>query len=127
MAFLLAQLLDVTVFWIIRRQTGHRWLWLRATGSTFVSQLIDTFVVGFIGLYLPWKLGQTPNAEPFTFEHYLNTSTSGYMFKVIVAIGVTPLLYVVHGIIDAYLGPQASHQMIEATAQREAQDHPGLS
>ena len=79
-AFLLAQLLDVTVFWIIRRQTGHRWLWLRATGSTFVSQLIDTFVVGFIGLYLPWKLGQTPNAEPCTFEHYLNTSTSGYMF-----------------------------------------------
>src|SRR4030095_11597061 len=44
-AFLLAQLLDVTVFWLIRRQTGHRFLWLRATGSTVVSQLIDTFVV----------------------------------------------------------------------------------
>ena len=54
-------------------------------------------------------------------------SIVAFLLKVIVAIGVTPLLYVVHGIIDAYLGPQASHQMIEATAQREAQDHPGLS
>jgi uncharacterized integral membrane protein (TIGR00697 family) len=84
-AFLAAQLIDVTVFWIIRRHTGHRRLWLRATGSTLVSQLIDTFVVGFIGLYLPWRLGLSRAAEPFTFVRFLNTSSSGYLFKVAVA------------------------------------------
>jgi uncharacterized integral membrane protein (TIGR00697 family) len=122
-AFLLAQLIDVTVFWLIRRQTGHRFLWLRATGSTVVSQLIDTFVVGFIGLYLPWRLGFTnPDAEPFTFDRYLNTSSSGYAFKLIVAIGVTPLLYVVHSLIDGYLGQREAERVIEAIARTEHAD-----
>jgi queuosine precursor transporter len=118
-AFLLAQLIDVTVFWIIRRHTGKRFLWLRATGSTLVSQLIDTFVVGFIGLYLPWRLGYSKAAEPFTFDHYLNTSTSGYIFKVAVAIGVTPALYIIHAIIDGYLGAEQAEMLIETTAERE--------
>jgi len=118
-AFLLAQLIDVTVFWIIRRRTGHRYLWLRATGSTVVSQLIDTFVVGFIGLYLPWRLGYTQSEEPFTFARFVNTSSSGYLFKLLVAIGVTPFLYVVHAIIDRYLGSEQSHQVVEQTAQIE--------
>jgi uncharacterized integral membrane protein (TIGR00697 family) len=121
-AFLIAQLIDVTVFWIIRRQTGHRFLWLRATGSTLVSQLIDTFVVGFIGLYLPWRLGQSQASEPFTFDRYLNTASSSYVFKFAVAIGVTPLLYVLHAIIDRYLGEQAAERMIEAAAARERAD-----
>jgi len=118
-AFLLGQLIDVSVFWIIRRQTGHRFLWLRATGSTLVSQLIDTFVVGFIGLYLPWRLGSTQNAEPFTFDKYLNTSSSGYLFKFIIAVGVTPVLYIVHALIDAYLGAEHAAHLIESTAERE--------
>jgi uncharacterized integral membrane protein (TIGR00697 family) len=118
-AFLLAQLIDVTVFWIIRRRTGHRLLWLRATGSTVVSQLIDTFVVGFIGLYLPWRLGFSRSEEPFTFAQYVNTSSSGYLFKLLVAIGVTPLLYLVHAIIDRYLGPESAHAVVERTARVE--------
>jgi hypothetical protein len=122
-AFLLAQLVDVTVFWILRRRTGARLLWLRATGSTLVSQLIDTFVVGFVGLYLPSALGMSRSDEPFTFEEYLNTSTSGYSFKLAVAVAVTPLLYLVHGVIDAYLGKQGAEQ-IERVARREA-EHPG--
>jgi hypothetical protein len=119
-AFLLAQLVDVTVFWILRRRTGARLLWLRATGSTVVSQLIDTFVVGFVGLYLPSALGMSRSAEPFTFAEYLNTSSSGYAFKLGVAVAVTPLLYLVHGVIDAYLGREAAAQ-IEQVARREAQ------
>ena len=122
-AFLLAQLIDVTVFWLIRRRTGHRMLWLRATGSTLVSQLIDTFVVGFIGLYLPWRLGYAnPEAAPFTFDVYLNTSASGYIFKLVVAIGVTPLLYLIHAVIDRYLGEAAAEAMIESTARSEHAD-----
>jgi hypothetical protein len=106
-AFLIAQLVDVTVFWVVRRRTGGRHLWLRATGSTVVSQFIDTFVVGFIGLYLPARLGQTQAEVPFTFADFLNTSTSGYAFKFGVALAVTPLLYGLHNVIHYHLGPAA--------------------
>jgi hypothetical protein len=118
-AFLVAQLIDVTVFWIIRRHTGQHRLWLRATGSTLVSQLVDTFVVAFIGLYLPWRLGFSQAAEPFTFIRFLNTSSSGYLFKVAVAVGVTPLLYLIHAAIDRYLGADDAEQLIEAAARSE--------
>lgn len=117
-AFLLAQLIDVTVFWLVRRRTGHRLLWLRATGSTLVSQSIDTFVVGFIGLYLPWRLGFSKSDEPFTFANFLNTSTSGYIFKFAVAVAVTPALYLIHAIIDRYLGREAE-RIIETVAKVE--------
>lgn len=118
-AFLLAQLIDVTVFWLVRRRTGHRMLWLRATGSTVVSQLVDTFVVQFIGLYLPFALG---TGRGISFENFVNSASSGYLFKLLVAIGITPLLYVVHAVIDRYLGPAESRQMIEATAAKEQAD-----
>ena len=118
-AFLLAQLVDVTVFWILRRRTGPRMLWLRATGSTLVSQLIDTFVVGFIGLYLPSVLGVSRADEPFTFAHFLNTASSGYVFKFVIAVAVTPVLYLVHGAIDAYLGTDAATEVIEEVAHEE--------
>jgi uncharacterized integral membrane protein (TIGR00697 family) len=106
-AFLVAQLVDVTVFWMLRHRTGGRHLWLRATGSTVVSQLVDTFVVGFIGLYLPARLGQSQAEVTFTFGDFLNTSLSGYAFKFGVAVAITPLLYVLHGAVHLYLGPAA--------------------
>jgi len=123
MAFLLAQLVDVTVFWIIRRQTGHKWLWLRATGSTVISQIIDTYVVGIVGLYLPFALHQMyPERFPNTglpLTTVLEIQTAGYFFKVLVAVGITPVLYVVHAIIDRYLGRDLAETMIETTAKRE--------
>jgi len=117
-AFLLAQLIDVTVFWIIRRGTGHRFLWLRATGSTLVSQLIDTFVVGFIGLHLPFRLG----GQGVDFPTFLNSAISGYLFKFAIALSVTPLLYLVHRVVDGYLGERTAHQLIEAVAETEHAD-----
>jgi uncharacterized integral membrane protein (TIGR00697 family) len=114
-AFLLAQLIDVTVFWIIRRNTGHRFLWLRATGSTLVSQLIDTFVVGFIGLHLPTYFGRPgPNLGEF-----INAGFSGYLFKFLIAISTTPLLYLVHRVVDGYLGKTQAELQIEAVAETE--------
>jgi uncharacterized integral membrane protein (TIGR00697 family) len=117
-AFLLAQLIDVTVFWIIRRGTGHRLLWLRATGSTVVSQLIDTFVVGFIGLHLPYRLG----GQGVDFETYVNSAASGYLFKFAIALATTPALYVVHRIVDGYLGKTEAEKLIEAVAKTERAD-----
>ena len=129
-AFLLAQLVDVTVFWMIRRQTGHKWLWLRATGSTIISQIIDTYVVGIIGLYLPFALHQmNPDRFPNTglpLSTVLEIQTAGYIFKVLVAIGITPVLYVVHAVIDRYLGRSAAEQMIETTAKKEHADDASL-
>jgi len=106
-AFLIAQLVDVSVFWLVRHRTGGRHLWLRATGSTLVSQLIDTFVVGFIGLYLPSRLGFSRSDVPFTFYDFLNTSLSGYAFKFLIAVAFTPLIYGLHGVIHHFLGPAA--------------------
>jgi uncharacterized integral membrane protein (TIGR00697 family) len=117
-AFLLAQLVDVTVFWIIRRRTGHRRLWLRATGSTLVSQLIDTFVVQFVGLHLPWLLG----GRGLDLPQFLNSASSGYLFKVAVALAITPLLYVVHAAIDRALGEETAESQIESVAGEERAD-----
>ena len=114
-AFVLAQLLDVTVFWLIRRATGPKRLWLRATGSTLVSQLIDTFVVQGIGLWLPYELGY----GGISFGDYLNSATSGYLFKFAIALAVTPFLYLVHGAIDRYLGEQEAERLIETSAADE--------
>jgi uncharacterized integral membrane protein (TIGR00697 family) len=117
-AFLLAQLIDVTVFWLIRRRTGHRFLWLRATGSTLVSQLIDTFVVQFVGLHLPWRLG----SQGVDLPTFLNSASSGYLFKLGVALAITPMLYVVHAVIDRYLGEAEADRLVETTASREGAD-----
>lgn len=94
-AFLSSQLLDVIVFWAIKKKTGSKMLWLRATGSTVISQLIDTFIVAGIAFWLPGKI---------TFAEYLNTSITGYSAKLLIAIGLTPFIYLGHNIIDRYLG-----------------------
>jgi hypothetical protein len=114
-AFLLAQLIDVTVFWLIRRRTGHRSLWLRATGSTVVSQLIDTFVVQFVGLHLPWRLG----GQGVDLPTFLNSASSGYLFKLGVALAITPLLYLVHALIDRWLGESEADRLVETVASAE--------
>lgn len=93
-AFLLSQFVDVVVFHIVKNRTGRRLLWLRATGSTFISQLVDTSVVGFIAFVIPGKL---------TFDDFLTVATGNYLYKVLIAIGITPLIYIAHGAIDRFL------------------------
>jgi queuosine precursor transporter len=93
-AFLTSQLVDVVVFWAIRNRTGKKWLWLRATGSTIVSQVIDTFIVAGIAFWLPGKI---------SFANYLSLSVSGYFAKLLIAIGLTPFIYLGHIAIDRYL------------------------
>ena len=57
-AFLVGQILDVLVFHRIKKWTGEKKVWLRATGSTLVSQLVDSYIVLFIAFYLgaDWSL-----------------------------------------------------------------------
>src|SRR6476620_9073937 len=47
-AFLVSQIIDVTVFHKIKKITGEKKVWLRATGSTLISQLVDSYIVLFI-------------------------------------------------------------------------------
>jgi len=93
-AFLIAQLVDVGVFWFVRRRTGHRLLWLRATGSTAVSQLVDTFVILFIAFVIPGKL---------TGGEFLRLAVGNYSYKLLIAVLITPLIYLAHRGIDSYL------------------------
>lgn len=102
-AFLLGQLIDVWVFQRIRRWTGPHWLGLRATGSTLVSQFIDSFVV----LYIAFVLG--PQHWPVSL--FLAVGTVNYIYKGVVALLATPVLYLVHGLIDRYLGPDESGRL----------------
>lgn len=92
-AFVVSQLIDVSVFWFFRGKTGPKMLWLRATGSTIISQLIDTFIVMGIAFWLPGKM---------TTEDYFNVSLTNYTYKILVALGITPIIYISHSLIDRY-------------------------
>ena len=117
-AFLVAQLLDVFVFHKIKKWTGEKKIWLRATGSTIVSQLIDSFVVLIIAFYLYPKLvkGQ---GEPWPFDQLIAICIVNYIYKFIVALLLTPVIYAVHGWIEKYLGHEKAAEMKKAAMSDE--------
>ena len=92
-AFLVASFVDISVFSVLKRATGTRMLWLRATGSTAVSQLIDTFVISA----LVW-------GGKMTFDQYVSVVMTSYLIKLAVAIVITPLLYGLHAVIEKGFG-----------------------
>ncbi|MGW8123018.1 queuosine precursor transporter [Roseivirga echinicomitans] len=103
-AFVISQFVDVYVFHKLRKITGKNKIWLRATGSTLVSQLIDSFIVLFIAFYF---LGSWP------IEQVLAVGITNYIYKFVIAILLTPLLYLSRFIIDKYLGKDFSKQLQE--------------
>src|SRR5690606_31032373 len=86
----------VAVYHRIRRRTGDRHAWLRATGSTAVSQLIDSFVV----LYIAFVLGPQHWELPLFFA----VGTLNYVYKMLAAVAMIPLLYAARAGIRRYLG-----------------------
>lgn len=105
-AFLIGQLIDVAVFHRIRRITGEKWIWLRATGSTAVSQLIDSFVV----LYIAFVLGP----QKWSIPLFLAVGTVNYAYKLLMAILLIPLIYLTRRVIQGYLGADAARELQEA-------------
>ncbi|MGC1243132.1 MAG: queuosine precursor transporter [Chryseosolibacter sp.] len=105
-AFLVAQLVDVYIFQKLRRVTGNRWLWLRATGSTLVSQLVDSFVVLFIAFY-----------GIFSNDQIIAIGITNYIYKFSVAILLTPVIYLGHYLIDHYLGKENASKISENAAK----------
>lgn len=112
-AFLVAQLVDVIVFHKIKKATGEKKIWLRATGSTVVSQLIDSFVVLMIAFYFypKWVPGQ---GAPWPFDQIIAICIVNYIYKFSMAILLTPVIYLVHGVIERYLGHEQAAQMKKA-------------
>jgi uncharacterized integral membrane protein (TIGR00697 family) len=106
-AFLVGQFTDVFVFQKLRSLTGSKLLWLRATGSTLVSQLIDSFVVLLIAFYIF-------NDYPLTFV--LAVGLINYCYKFFIAVLLTPVIYLTHKVIDKYLGDEYAKQMMEEAA-----------
>jgi queuosine precursor transporter len=107
-AFLVGQLVDAYVFRYLKRLTQHKLLWLRATGSTVVSQLVDSFLILFIAFYL---LGN------WTLVQVASVGLIQYLYKITLAIVFTPVIYWMHFIIDKYLGKEKANEMIDvATA-----------
>ncbi|MBA2321313.1 MAG: queuosine precursor transporter, partial [Deltaproteobacteria bacterium] len=106
-AFGLSQIVDVTVFSAIRRALKGRHIWARATGSTIVSQLIDSFVVIYIAFWLPTQVGQ-PGVDA---AKALDISLSSFTYKVGIAIALTPLIYVAHWAVERWLGHDLANRM----------------
>ncbi len=96
-AFLTGQLIDAYVFQALKKITHSKKLWLRATGSTLLSQFIDSFVVLFVAFYLfggenRWSIAQIASV-----------GIINYIYKFIVAVLLTPVLYIIHHYFDNYL------------------------
>jgi len=98
-AFVVSQFVDVLVFTGFRQLTKGRLLWLRATGSTVVSQLVDSYIVAYIGFVVPGNLA---------FWDAMGIATNNYAFKLTIAILVTPLIYLGHALIDRFLAKDES-------------------
>lgn len=96
-AYLVGQLIDIHVFHYLRIKTHGKLVWLRATGSTVVSQFIDSFIVIFIALG-PYK----------KFPELLQIGMNNFTYKMLIAIGLTPLIYASHTIVFKYLGEEAN-------------------
>ncbi len=102
-AFLIGQFIDIAVFHRVRRLTGERMIWARATGSTLVSQLVDSFVV----LYIAFVIG--PQHWPISL--FLAVGTVNYLYKVVAAVALIPLIYASRSLLERYLGTATAERL----------------
>jgi uncharacterized integral membrane protein (TIGR00697 family) len=110
-AFLIGQIVDVWVFQKIKKKTGEQKVWLRATGSTLVSQLVDSFIVLFIAFYI---------GKSWSMQRVIAICLVNYSYKAVMAIVLTPLLYVVEFYIEKYIGKEKVYNMKKQALNNEA-------
>jgi len=99
-AFLIGQLVDAYIFKKLKDRTGDKFIWLRATGSTAISQFIDSYVVLVIAFYLGGN---------YDLLWVIQVGTLNYIYKLGMAVVLLPVLYGVHVQIDRYLGIKKTH------------------
>lgn len=93
-AFLVSQLIDVSIFHFVKNRTGNKMIWLRSTGSTAISQLFDSFIVLGIAFWMTGKM---------TTEVFIISAFTGYFVKLIIAVLMTPVIYLGHYLIEKYI------------------------
>ena len=109
-AFFVSQLVDVTVFHKIKKITGEGKVWLRATGSTLVSQLVDSYIVLFIAF-----------AGVFSWQQILAIGVVNYIYKATMAIVLTPVIYLAENRIEKYVGHETAKKMKLAAMGQESE------
>ncbi|MFZ4753438.1 MAG: queuosine precursor transporter [Chitinophagaceae bacterium] len=109
-AFIIGQVLDVFIFHKIKEKTGEKMIWLRATGSTMFSQLIDSLVV----IIIAFKVG-----AGWTWAQVIAIALVGYSYKFVIAIVITPLIYLVHHWIEKYLGAELAQKMKKSALRQD--------
>lgn len=107
-AYLVAQFTDIGVFHLLRRLTRGRFLWLRATGSTVVSQAIDTITISVVAWY--GLMG---------FSEITNIMLSSYSVKFLIALGLTPAIYAGHALVQRLLGLEPVPHEFEAVPEAQ--------
>lgn len=103
-AYVIGQVLDIQVFTFWKKLTRGKHLWLRATGSTLISQLVDTTTInaifwGGVADKTPGWIGRKIIAE--------------YLIKVAVAVALTPIVYAIHGVVVTWLKLEPVHHAEE--------------
>lgn len=121
-AFLIGSLLDIAIFGVFRRLTGGRMVWLRATGSTVVSQLFDSLLVTFLFFWVfPVALGQEHAGVGFV----LKTAATGYALKFVLAVGLTPVIYAGRWVFERVLGLRPAAERAQGRAGRRSEGRRG--
>lgn len=102
-AYLIGQFLDIQVFQFWKALTQSKHLWLRATGSTLLSQIVDTVVINVI--FWGWTAASDPSSflgkmDPgsrwsWVFAKVLRE----YLIKLVVAVLLTPVIYAIHELV----------------------------
>lgn len=107
-AFLVSQLVDVYIFHKIKKITGDKRIWLRATGSTLVSQLIDSYIVLFIAF-----------SGVFSWQMILAIGMMNYIYKFTMALILTPVIIWVEKWIEKYVGHDIARRMKKVAMGQE--------
>lgn len=103
-AYLVGQLSDITLFGFLKRLTGQRYVWLRATGSTLISQFIDSFIVSYLAFSLGRQIFADPASPPAPLSEIPTIAITGYALKFVLALAMTPLVYLGRWLMSRYFG-----------------------
>ncbi len=103
-AYLVGQLCDIAMFGFLKRVTGDKYVWLRATGSTLISQFIDSFIVSYLAFSLGRQLFADPASPPAPLSAIPSIAITGYALKFVLAIAITPLVYLGRGVMRRSFG-----------------------
>lgn len=104
-AYLMAQLVDIQLYALIKKWTGSKWLWLRNNGSTCLSQLVDTLLIDIIYLYWGLSMGWNEVWPIMVFS---------YSYKAFFSVAATPLFYLSVFLVQRFSSTESNQASVSA-------------